>query len=162
MTVIGYIDKLNKRKNYLPARGNYDDLFRTIMEYHLRTAKGCVVLDYEHLDGVAGQELRIKDERCTDMYILFVRLASEALNPIYILAVLKNWLLNEYCCGCNSEDDLPISRMLVMYLLLEFSISGEPGVLPKVKGIANLSVTMCSAETSSYCLKICEEIEDLE
>lgn len=162
MTVIDYIDKLNGRKSYLPTRGNYDDLFQTVIEYHLRAAKSCIMLDHEHLDGVAGQELCIKDRQCADMYIIFVRLVSEALDPIYILAVLKNRLISEYCCERNSEDDLPISRIYVMYLLLEFSINGAPGFLPKAKEIANLSVTMCSVETSNYCFRICEEIKDLE
>lgn len=162
MTVIDYIVRLDGGKHYLPVRGVYDDLFLTMIEYHLRAAKSCIVLDYKHLDGVAGQELLIKDKWCAEMYIIFVRLVSDAINPIYILAVLKERLISGYFYKGNAEDDLPLSRGYVMYLLLEFSITGEPGILPKAKEIANLSITLCSAETSSYCFGVCEEIRRLE
>lgn len=162
MMVIDYINSVDDCKNYLPAQGDYDDLFLTMIEYHLRAAKSCIVLDHEHLDGVAGQKLLVKDKQCTDMYIIFVTLTSKALDPIYILAVLRDRLLKSYCCDRSDDNGVGVSRIYVMYLLLEFSLTGEAGIFTKAKEIANLSVTMCSAETSKYCLNICEEIGRLE
>lgn len=162
MMVIDYMNSVDDCKNYLPAQGEYDDLFLAMIEYCLRAAKSCIVLDYEHLDGVAGQELRIKDKQCTEMYVIFVYLVSKALSTTYILEVLKECLMKGCCCKHTSEDDLPISRLHVMYLLLEFFLTGEAGIFPKVKKIANLSVTMCSSEICDYCYKVCEEIEVLE
>lgn len=162
MNVIDYMNKLNSCKNYLPDQGDYDDLFLAVIEYHFRAAKNCIVLDDKHLNGVAGLELRIKDKLCTDMFIIFVYLSYKALNPTYILSVLKDLMIRAYCRENDCGSNLPIGRGYVMYLLLEFSLVGEAGILPKAKRIANLSVTMCSSETCDSCYKACEKIEALE
>lgn len=162
MMVIDHIKALDGRKRFIDFQKDYDDLFQTVIEYHLRAIRGGIILDNECLDGVAGQELHIKGECCRDMYIKFVYMVSNALNPTYILAVLKNHLLEFYCRRYEKNVCLPVSRECILLLLLEISLVGEAGVLPKAKMIADLSITLCSPEMYNFCCDVCDQIRVIE
>ncbi len=163
MTLLDYMNDFRADKSFDYFRKDYDDLFLAVIEFHLRSARGGIVLNSKHLDGVAGQELDIKDECCQKLYILFVYLVSNALNPDYILVVLKDRLLKFCSCDCVKCDCLPVRRILVMYFLLEKSlVGGSAGILSKANVIADMSKIMCSAEVSEYCFRICKDIENFE
>lgn len=162
MMVIDYINALDSHKRYIDFSKDYDDLFQTVIEYHLRSTSGGIILDHKYLDGIAGQEVHIKDEFCRDMYIRFVYMVSNALNPIYILAVLKSHLFEFYCHRHKENSCLPIGREYVLYLLLEISLVGDAGTLPKAKVIADLSIAFCSSEIYIYCRDVCDRIRAIE
>lgn len=137
---------------YLIPRADYDDLFLMVIDFFDRLLSGGMVFDSDHLDGIAGLECNIEDEYCREMFIVFVFLFSNAVDPAYILAAVRECLYNSYCSNRDCKSALPFSKSHVLYILLETSLGGLSAIAT-IEKIAGLSLRFCSPEASAQCFE---------